>query len=93
MTDLTKLTIAQAREALKNKEFTAIELIQAYIKNMEAKRELNAFVCESTDKALEQAKQSQEKIEKGLGGDLEGIPLGVKDFVPKELRQRLVLIF
>ena len=79
MTDLTKLTIAQAREALKNKEFTAIELIQAYIKNMEAKRELNAFVCECSEKALEQAKISQAKIEKGEGGDLEGIPLGVKD--------------
>ena len=79
MTDLTKLTIAQARDGLKNEDFTAVELTQAYIKNMEAKRELNAFVCESTDKALEQAKQSQEKIEKGLGGDLEGIPFGVKD--------------
>ncbi len=79
MTDLTKLTIAQAREALKNKEFTAIELTQAYIKNMEAKRELNAFVCECSEKALEQAKISQAKIEKGEGGDLEGIPLGVKD--------------
>lgn len=79
MTDLTKLTIAQAREAMKNKEFTAVELTQAYIKNMEAKRELNAFVCESTDNALKQADLSQMKIEKGLGGDLEGIPLGVKD--------------
>ena len=79
MTDLTKLTIAQARDGLKNKDFTAVELTQAYIENMKAKRELNAFVCESTDKALEQAKQSQEKIEKSLGGDLEGIPLGVKD--------------
>ena len=79
MTDLTKLTIAQAREALKNKEFTAIELTQAYIKNMEAKRELNAFVCECSEKALEQAKLSQIKIENGTSGDLEGIPLGVKD--------------
>ena len=79
MTDLTKLTIAQARDALKNKEFTAVELTEAYIKNMEAKRNLNAFVCETADKALEQAKISQAKIEKGCGGDLEGIPLGVKD--------------
>ena len=79
MTDLTKLTIAQARDGLKNKEFTAVELTQAYINNMEAKRDLNVFVCEAVDKALEQAKSSQEKIEKGIGGDLEGIPLGVKD--------------
>ena len=79
MADLTKLTIAQAREALKNKEFTAVELTQAYIKNMEAKRDINAFVCETAEMALEKAKLSQEKIEQSLGGDLEGIPLGVKD--------------
>ena len=79
MTDLTKLTIAQARDALKNKEFTAVELTEAYIKNIQDRRDINAFVCESTDKALEQAKNSQDKIEKGESGDLEGIPLGVKD--------------
>ena len=79
MTDLTKLTIAQARDGLKNKEFTASELTQAYIKNMEAKRDLNAFVCETPDIALKHAEISQAKIEKGEGGDLEGIPLGIKD--------------
>ena len=79
MTDLTKLTIAQARDALKNKEINAVELTTAYINNMEAKRKLNAFVCETPEKALEQAKISQSKIDAGNGGDLEGIPLGIKD--------------
>ena len=79
MTDLTNLTIAEAREGLKNKEFTAIELTKAYIENMESKRNLNAFVCETPEKALEQAKISQEKINSGNQGDLEGIPLGIKD--------------
>ena len=79
MTDLTKLTIAEAREGLKKKEFTAVELAENYIKNMAAKRNLNAYVCETPEKALEQAKASQSKIETGIGGDLEGIPLGIKD--------------
>ena len=79
MTDLTKLTIAEAREGLKKKEFTAVELVDDYIKNMEAKRALNAYVCETPEKALEQAKASQTKIDAGQGGDLEGIPLGIKD--------------
>lgn len=79
MTDLTKLTIAEAREGLKKKEFTAVELVDDYIKNMEAKRALNAYVCETPEKALEQAQASQTKIDAGQGGDLEGIPLGIKD--------------
>lgn len=79
MTDLTKLTIAQAREGLRAKEFSAQELTHAYIANMEKKRHLNAYVCETPEKALEQAALSQNKIEKGEGGDLEGIPLGIKD--------------
>ena len=79
MTDLTKLTIAEARNALRNKDFTAVELTESYIKILQEKRQLNAFVCECPDKAVEQARASQSKIEKGLGGDLEGIPLGIKD--------------
>ena len=79
MTDLTRLTIAEAKKGLKNKDFSAVELTEAYIKNMETKRKLNAFVCETPDKALEQAKISQAKIDNGTAGDLEGIPLGIKD--------------
>ena len=79
MTDLTKLTLAEAREGLKKKEFTAVELTEDYLKNVEAKRSLNAFVCEVPEKALEQAKVSQAKIEKGEVGRLEGLPLGIKD--------------
>lgn len=79
MTDLTKLTIAEAKEGLNKKEFTAVELTEAYIKNMEAKRNLNAFVCETPEKALEQARASQTKIDRGEGGILEGISLGIKD--------------
>lgn len=79
MTDLTKLTIAEAKKGLKNKDFSAVELTEAYIKNMEAKRKLNAFVCETPDKALKQAEISQAKIDNGTAGDLEGIPLGIKD--------------
>ena len=45
MTDLTKLTIAEAREGLKNKDYTSLELTDAFIKNIEAANEkLNAYV-------------------------------------------------
>ncbi len=80
MTDLTKLTIAEAREGLKNKDYTSLELTDAFIKNIEAANEkLNAYVTVTTDKARDMAKASDAKLAKGEGGALEGIPLGIKD--------------
>ena len=79
MTDLTELTIAEAREGLKNKEFSAVELNQAYIGAMEKKREYNAYVLETPEIALEQAAAADNRYRQGQAGDLDGIPLGIKD--------------
>ncbi|MDX1737959.1 MAG: amidase, partial [Alphaproteobacteria bacterium] len=79
MTKLTDLTIAQARKGLDAKEFSAVELATAYNAAVEAARPLNAFIVETPEKALEMAKKSDERIQKGEAGILEGIPLGIKD--------------
>ncbi|EFO29343.1 glutamyl-tRNA(Gln) amidotransferase subunit A [Roseibium sp. TrichSKD4] len=85
MTDLTNKTIAEAREGLKNKEFTAVELTDAFLKNIEAGNEkLNAYVAVTGDKAREMAKASDERLAKGEAGTLEGIPLGIKDLFATE---------
>ena len=42
MTDLTKLTIKQAHEGLKNKEFTSVDLTRAYLEKIK-KSDLNTF--------------------------------------------------
>ena len=41
---LTDLTIADAKKLLLNKEISAVELTEAYIKNMEKYSYLNAYV-------------------------------------------------
>ncbi len=79
MSELTKLTLAAARDALKKKEVTSSELTGAYLKEMEAATPLNAYVTVTADKAMEMAKASDAKLAKGEGGDLEGVPLGIKD--------------
>jgi len=80
MTDLTKLTIAEAREGLKNKDYTSLELTDAFIGNIEAANsQLNAYVAVTADQARDMAKASDEKLAAGSGGALEGIPLGIKD--------------
>ena len=87
MSDLVKLTISEARKALKNKEISAVELTEAFLKQMESERKLNAFVLETPEIALEQAKASDKKYQDGTDGALEGIPLGIKDlFCTKGIR-------
>jgi aspartyl-tRNA(Asn)/glutamyl-tRNA(Gln) amidotransferase subunit A len=79
MKELTSLTLAQARDALRRREFSAAELAAAYIAAMEHGRALNAFVLEAPDRAREMARNSDARLAKGEGGPLEGLPLGVKD--------------
>lgn len=79
MSDLLKLTIAQARDALISGQFKAVELTDAYIEAVEAARTLNAYIVETPDKAREMAAASDDRIAKGEAGALEGIPLGIKD--------------
>lgn len=87
MTELTNLTIAQALEGLKKKEFSATELTQAHIKVMEETRSLNAYITETPEQALAQAKASDQKIASGEMRALEGIPVGMKDlFCTKGVR-------
>lgn len=87
MTKLTELTIAKARDGLKKKEFKAVELAEAYLSEMEANRKLNAYVLETPEVAMAQARASDEKYANGTNGILEGIPLGIKDlFCTKDIR-------
>ena len=87
MTELTKLNLTEARDKLVAKEITAQELTQAYVSAIEAARPLNAYVLETADKALEMAKASDARLQKGEGGALEGVPLGIKDlFCTKDVR-------
>ena len=66
MTDLTKLTIAEARDGLKTKDYTSLELTDAFIGNIEAANaQLNAYVAVTADKAREMARASDEKLAKG----------------------------
>ncbi|CAH1667145.1 Asp-tRNA(Asn)/Glu-tRNA(Gln) amidotransferase subunit GatA [Chelatococcus asaccharovorans] len=87
MTDLTDLTLTEARDGLLSKRFSATELTKAHIAAVEAARSLNAFVLETPEHALDQAAASDARIARGEAGPLEGIPLGVKDlFATKGVR-------
>ena len=80
MSELTSLTIAEARAKLAAKEIKAVELTDAYVQAIEAANDvINAYVTVTGDKAREMAKASDARIAEGKAGALEGIPLGIKD--------------
>ncbi|WP_341761860.1 Asp-tRNA(Asn)/Glu-tRNA(Gln) amidotransferase subunit GatA [Candidatus Tisiphia endosymbiont of Thecophora atra] len=79
MSEIIKLTITQALKALKNKEFSCVELTKAHIKEMDKHKELNAYITETTDIALEQSKIADQNYHNGIARPLEGIPIAVKD--------------
>jgi aspartyl-tRNA(Asn)/glutamyl-tRNA(Gln) amidotransferase subunit A len=87
MTDLTSLTLSEARDGLAKKSFTSLELTDAHLAAIEAARALNAFVLETPDQARTMAKAADAAIARGEGGPLGGIPLGIKDlFATKGVR-------
>ena len=80
MTDLTSLTLAEARDGLAGKQFTALELTDAFLAAIEqANPSLNAYVAVTADQARAMARISGNTLAKGKGRALEGIPLGIKD--------------
>jgi aspartyl-tRNA(Asn)/glutamyl-tRNA(Gln) amidotransferase subunit A len=79
VTALTDLTLAEARAGLAAKQFSARELTHAYIDAMAAARPLNAYITETPDIARDMAAASDDRLAKGEGRALDGIPIAVKD--------------
>ncbi len=79
MTDLTKMTIASARDAMRAGEFTSVELTRSYLDAIEGAKALNAFSTNTPEIALDQATKADVRIKAGDAPDMCGIPLGIKD--------------
>ncbi len=88
MSDLTGLTLAEARDRLKKKEITARELTEAHLAAIEAANPaLNAYILPTPEKALDMAKASDARLAKGKGLPLDGLPIGIKDlFCTRDVR-------
>ncbi|WP_395647843.1 Asp-tRNA(Asn)/Glu-tRNA(Gln) amidotransferase subunit GatA [Terricaulis sp.] len=80
MTDLTTLTLAAALDGMEKKQFSSLELTDAFIAAIDkANPHLNAYVVTTPELARARAKQSDAKRASGKAGPLEGAPLGIKD--------------
>ena len=79
MSDLNKLTIAEARDALEKGRVSSVELTAACIQAVDDADALGAFVHKTPEIALIQAEAADKRIRSGEAGAMTGIPLGIKD--------------
>ena len=79
MSDLMKLTLAGARDALRSGQTTAVELTEASLAAVEASKPLNAFVHDTSDIARAQAVAADLRLQAGDAPDMCGLPIGMKD--------------
>ena len=77
MSDLTAMTLAEARDAVQAKKISSKELTGAFVKAIEAGRPLNAYITEAGEQAMLMADVSDRRIAKSEGGALEGLPLAI----------------
>jgi aspartyl-tRNA(Asn)/glutamyl-tRNA(Gln) amidotransferase subunit A len=83
MNDLFKLTLKQAAEGLKKKEFSSKELTTSFfdrVKKIEPK--IDAFLLLTEELALEQAEKADKILTDNQNiGELIGVPFGLKDII------------
>jgi aspartyl-tRNA(Asn)/glutamyl-tRNA(Gln) amidotransferase subunit A len=84
MTELTSLTLADARDGLRRRKFSAAELAAAHLSAMEQARALNAYVLETPDRAQAMAAAADARLKGGDARPLEGLTLGIKDMFATE---------
>jgi aspartyl-tRNA(Asn)/glutamyl-tRNA(Gln) amidotransferase subunit A len=79
MSDLTDLGVAAIRDGVTAGDFSAREVTEAFIANVEKGRALNAFVVETPEHALAAADAADAARASGDLKPLSGVPLGIKD--------------
>jgi len=79
--DLLRSPLSELVTRMARRELSPRELMQATLARIEATREtLNAFVAlRDADRLMAEARAAEERIARGEGRPLEGVPVGVKD--------------
>jgi aspartyl-tRNA(Asn)/glutamyl-tRNA(Gln) amidotransferase subunit A len=84
LTDLTALTLAEARDALRSRRVSSVELTEAHLAAIDRAKGLNAFVAATPERAMAMARASDARLARGASEPLDGLPIGVKDLYATE---------
>ena len=79
MSDLNKLGLAEARDALRKGDTTSVELTEACLSAIDKADVLNAFVHKTPEIALERAAAADARLKQGDAPAMCGLPIGIKD--------------
>ena len=95
MSDLNKMTLADARNNLRAGEITSVELTEACLSEIEGSGALNAFVHNTPEIAMDQAQAADARIAAGDAPSMCGLPIGIKDLfctkgVPSQAASRIL---
>tara|TARA_R110002012_G_scaffold106871_6_gene248313 strand:- start:40660 stop:42147 length:1488 start_codon:yes stop_codon:yes gene_type:complete len=95
MSELNKLGLAEARDALRAGETSSVELTDACLTAINSAGALNAFVHHTGDLAMQQADAADERIKAGGAPAMCGLPIGIKDLfctkgVPSQAGSRIL---
>ncbi len=83
--DLTSLKITDLRNMLDNREISAMELADEYLKRIEnVDKNVESYITVTSDRARADAEKAQKKIDAGDASPLCGIPLAIKDNICTE---------
>jgi len=79
--DVANLSIARAARALRDREYSPLELTDAYLRRIELLNPtINAYITVTADRAREDAQRATEELAAGrVRGPLHGIPIAHKD--------------
>jgi len=77
---LHTLTVAELAAGLKSRRFSSLDLTLHFLGRIERLAPaLNAFVTVTADRALDDARRADERLARGEGGPLTGVPVAHKD--------------
>lgn len=80
MNDILKLTLTELIEKLKTREVRSVDVTKVCLERIKQRNpEINAYITICEEEALKQAEISDQKLDDGEAGLLEGVPLGIKD--------------
>ena len=74
-------SVFELKELLEKKTVTSVEMTKYFLDRIESlDQDLNAYI-QVSDKALDEAKKADDKIQAGEKGRLLGVPVGIKDLL------------
>ena len=86
--DLTSITMQEARARLKAGQVSSVELTQAHLDRIAAlDGHVHAYLAVTPERALKQARAADARRAQGEDGPLLGLPLATKDPVPGACRE------